>query len=366
MATRSFHEIFAAARRDRGYSLSRCASSAGVGSNEITDWEKGPALPTVLQLRKIFGATNAVEHFLPKDAPTDGIERSRPPVMLKPKTAMAAALVQAGVVTEGGTPLVKYERPAKEPSPATASAPAALARVPIDVTGIEFPRALTMVREDAAYSQDDVAGLLKVDVSTVRYWERGEYAPILTHLQDLIVIFPGLAKAKPVADHRDKSKSGPATGTSVPKRRARAPQGAPGALPPQPPAEAQPSAPQNHVAATPAAQPATPPTPLLDPLSAIDRVVMAFDALGQPASFASPARTGGTWRLFLHAAANPAEVLAEGTGLSMHAAALAMLTSLRAGMAARAESSQRIVDGATARLASQKSALAAIDGAIGG
>jgi transcriptional regulator with XRE-family HTH domain len=337
VARKAFHEILISARQNRGFAIETAAKKAGVSESEYSDFETGKAVPTKAHLRAIFGSNNALEAFLPVGTPAaEGLTRATPPPLPErpnaPKTALGIELVKAG--------LDKMAPPAPSVTVATP-----------DVTGKPFSEALFILREDAGMSQADLAAYIGVHAASVYKWESGENVPVMGHMAELVKCFPALEKAKAPAHVRDSSKPGPATGSRTGVASPRKP----ASPPPTQAATKEPPPKPAQVAAT----------PILDPLSAIDALLMAYDKLGQPIDFKHARQTDGTYKVRLFAIGAEADALAEGAGPSMHAAALAMITSLRTGMTDRVAQTKRIVENATARLASQEAALHAIEGAIG-
>lgn len=286
-----FHELLRAERETRSIGVHRAAKGAGVCEDVYRGWEAGRGTPSKVELRRIFGERNQLEHLLPR------LQTEAAPAE-QPAEALAVAPPKA--------------QPA---GPAT------------------FGEALRLERKGDGLSAEDLGALLDVSASSVTHWEADDFAPIQEHLVKLTELFPRLAQA-PKPASREMSKPGPDRGTPPPPR-------APKALPTMHPATQ------------------------LDPLAAIDRVILAFDALGQPVGLAPFERGADGWALRL---VIPGELppLAEGAGASLSAAALACLATLRAGLAARQEQTGRVVKAAQARLEAQTRALAAIDNALVG
>lgn len=321
-----FHQLLERERQKRGLSIRHIAKSARVSESEFKLWIAGAEVPTRNQILAMFGAGTPLVNYLPREnVPSVGPDRLTPPPLPKAEPgslgAGARSMIRASVVL-----------PFDASSPAAAAAPVFVPPVALLLPWNEILRAW---RKENGLTTIDLGHLLEVDGSTVSNWEIGKFAPISLHLNKLRELVPALVDVD-VPESKHVAKPGRATG----------------------------SAPSSTtVAALPPALVAT-----MDPLAAIDRILMSFDSLGQSVSLAAPERTPeGQWvfKLVTIGAGTGDAPLAIGAGPSMPAAALDMLGSLRASFASRQEQTERIVRDATARLDAQTKALGAIDGALG-
>lgn len=322
-----FGHLLERERQKRGLSIQHIAKCAGVSEVEFKLWTAGKEQPTKVQVRRMFGASNQIEHYLPAvpaAAASAGPDRLTPPPL--PAAAPGSLGAMAHALNKAGVTSIP---PVASPAPPPLVAPS--------VHALPWNEIIRAWRKENNLTVAELGDLLEVDGSTVSNWETGKFAPIAFHLDKLRWLIPALIGVE-VPESKHIAKPGRATGptSSSPTTAA--------ALPPQ------------VLAAT------------VDPLAAIDRILMSFDSLGQSVSLAAPERTAeGQWvfKLVDVGAASDAAPLAIGAGPSMPSAALDMIGSLRASFASRQEQTQQIVRAATARLEAQTRALGAIDGALG-
>lgn len=352
---KSFSKRLEEEYKAHNYSVRRCAEQARVSETVFRGWCVGNGQPTKVQLQQIFGANTSLVHYLdpvPKphlgaaadDVEPEPVTKAPPPMpsgALGSLGAMASALKKAGITVKA--PIVAPVITQPEPSKPIAL-PAEPVRVGVQPSTEPWNVILRAWREGEGLTLDDVGDMMELSGNTIGGWERGDYLPIAAHVAKLRTLVSAL-EGVVIPDARVQAKPGPALGTPGHTQKAATSGGAQAAPLP----------------AAPAPQPAPLP-PIVDPMSAIDRVVMAFDQLGQTVGLAKPERIDGVYYMRLVGDADA--VLSEGTGASMSTAALDMLSRLRAGFVARQESTRRVVREATARLEAQTRAVDAIDGAV--
>ncbi len=319
-----FHVLLQEARVADRLTVHEIAKNAGISEATYREWESGVSAPTRVQLRRMRHAIR-LEPQLPTPTP--------------PATVMGQAFARAGVVAVASpTPVVEPVPPAPivEVKPPAPPPPAEPADAPNNGRGWRaFGVALRSERQREGLIQSALGDILGVHGTTVGQWEGGDIHPLRKHYDALVALLPRLAEVHvSTADMKGWEKPGRAAGATA---------SAPALLP----------------APAPTAAPAAGGG---DPLSAIDRVILAYDALGQPIDLTHTRADGVvTARLV---AAEGGEVVAEGAGPSLTAAARAMLDALLSGLEARQESTRRVVEQAGARLAAYGRAVEAVRGAV--
>lgn len=313
-----FHQLLERERQKRGVSIRHLATCARVSEAQFKLWASGAELPTKNQIFAMFGQGTSLVNYLPHES-VPPLPRAEPGSL----GSMAYALVKANV-----SPVIAARAVSAAPPVSVQVAPVAEVPAP----ALPWNEILRDWRKKEGLTIDELGVLLDVAGSTISNWELAKFPPIASHLDKLRGLVPALAEVV-IPGSRDITKPGKGTGSPATAA----------TLPPV-------------LVAT------------VDPLAAIDRILMSFDSLGQSVNLAAPERTDeGTWifKLVDRGAAADVAPLAIGAGPSMPAAALDMLGSLRASFASRQEQTADIVRKATVRLEAQTKALGAIDGALG-
>jgi len=187
----TFAEAFHAVRVSRALSFREIADQAGVSRSEVKDWEDGKALPSTVQFKRIAGVMRALipyAYLLPREAPRHHLAFGETEHSSAPLELLIDAVEPAAAVADAGPPeeIVEAAKPTS------------------------FGEALRAARIAEGLSQFELGELLSVADQAVSSWECGHHAPILSHLEQLDILFPALKDGpRPPSRDQDKPIPGP-------------------------------------------------------------------------------------------------------------------------------------------------------------
>lgn len=207
-------------RMRAGLSFQQIANNVGARKGDVRRWEKDEAIPTRVQLRKLYSTLKELRYYTDRLPPvlrvTEEQEFNAEFEKAKKKigdvaftNALGPRVTDAEIIAAGVGTLIHSD--AWEPPRAA----------PDEKPPPPFPRALTfhdalrLARLAAGLGQEELGELVGVVAQAVSHWELGVAVPIQDHYDKLIEVFPHLTRA-PKPASRDMEKPGKPAGSSPP------------------------------------------------------------------------------------------------------------------------------------------------------